>query len=60
VTQKYHHAGGDKPPDQQEDSPEHTLRRLLAWADALPLTLVRSDQSTHAVLMMQCVWQIMS
>lgn len=29
------------------------FRQLLDWVDALPLRLVRSDVSTHPVLMMQ-------
>ncbi|KAH8125656.1 hypothetical protein LI328DRAFT_151772 [Trichoderma asperelloides] len=52
VTRNYQHTGCEKPSEQQQEHSEHTIHRLLAWADALPLDLVRSDQSTHAVLMM--------
>jgi len=43
---------GDRPSHQLA---EQTFRQLLVWADALPLTLVRSDKSVHAVMMMQYV-----
>jgi hypothetical protein len=32
---------------------EDTYRRLLYWADSLPLELARGDQSSHGVIMMQ-------
>lgn len=35
------------------DHVEGTYRQLLAWADALPLTLVRQPGSSHAVYLMQ-------
>lgn len=36
---------------------EGIYRRLLTWADDLPLNLVRSDLSNHGVMMMQYVLQ---
>lgn len=35
------------------DYVEGTYRQLLAWADALPLRLVRQPGSSHAVYLMQ-------
>ncbi|KAI5465268.1 hypothetical protein BGZ63DRAFT_450210 [Mariannaea sp. PMI_226] len=52
VTQKYRHGYSTQSPSQQLQVAEQTFRRLLAWGDALPLSLVRRDQSTHAVIMM--------
>ena len=40
---------------QRLEIAEQSFRRLLVWAEDLPLSLVRRDNSAHAVLMMQYV-----
>ncbi len=37
----------------QLETAEGFFRRLLAWADSLPLELVRGDQSTHHATLAQ-------